>query len=213
MKRTRTFALAAALTSPAFASNFSYTSIDASLGMVRLNESLAHAGEIYEEFGSFSFSGSLQMSNNLVLGLGLGVLANAGPDTEISSSTVIVRAAFPFAVSEYLDIVPTIGLLSFENEFCQYSWCYKDHESAAGYGIGLRLWALPSAVEIVAGISDSTLQHSQTVLSAGAGLWWMEHHSLRLNYSVRKESSRLGSEAYRMDQGGSEIALGYRFSW
>lgn len=187
------------MAAPALASNFSYNAIDVSLGVMRLDESLYFDGEIYKEFGTFALSGSFQLNENLALGIGVGVLANEGPDTEISANAVTLSLAFPFAVSRTLDLVPTIGLVSTEQEMCTHSFCYKDDDSGIGYGVGLRLWALPETLEIMAGISDSTLEGSQALVSVGAALWWQNHHSVRLNYSADKDAS--------------EVALGYRFSW
>jgi hypothetical protein len=196
MKKIIGFALAASL--PASASNFSYTSIDVSLAQVRLEDSLRFGGEIYDEFGLFSLAGSYQFNDNFALTLAASALGNEGPTTEISEAALVLGAAFPFAVSSRLDIVPAIGFMSVETESCQYRYCYTEDDSAMTYGLGLRLWAVPSAIEVTAGVADTTFEGSKPTASIGGALW-LNRHSLRLGYSA-DQYARAGS-------------VGYRYSW
>lgn len=213
MKRFFPVALIACLSAPALASNFSYTNIDVSLGVLRLDESLQVEDEIYEELGTFALSGSAQINSNFALSLGVSVLSNEGPHTEVSGSAVTLGMAFPFAASEFLDVVPALGLLSVESKFCGYSVCHQEDESGIAYGVGLRLWAMPDTIEVMAGIIDSTLADSTATVSIGAALWWQRQHSLRLNYGARRESDRLRHDIHYVNPGVSEFAIGYRFSW
>lgn len=213
MKRILPGALITCLSAPALATNFTYTNIDLSLGVMRLDENLRVEDEVYKEFGTFALSGSSQINKNFALNLGVSLLANEGPHTEVNRSALTLGMAFPVAASELLDIVPTFGLLSVETEFCSYSACYKEDESGIAYGLGLRLWAIPDAVEVMAGIVDSTLDDSVAVVSLGAALWWQQRHSLRVNYSARKENHNRRGGIDKMSPGASELTIGYRLSW
>lgn len=199
MKKILLFALTASLAAPAFASNFPYSNIDVAIGKMRLDEDFVFAGEVYEEFGTFSLSGAYQFNSNFALGLGTSAFANEGPATEIVGVAVALTAMFPFAVGDQLDIVPSVGLQSSELERCRHNWCYSDSDSGLSYGLGLRAWIVPNELEITAGITDSTLEDSEPLVSVGGALWWLNQHSFRLNYSSDKDTS--------------QVSLGYRYSF
>ena len=213
MKTTTSLILSACFAAPALAGNFSYTSLEAGLGVRFLDDSLIHAEEVYDEFGALMLAGALQLDADFLLGAELWVAANSGPDTEIAQSRLGLRAGFPLALSGVLDIVPMLGVLASRVEYCQYSWCYRDIEGGLSYGLELRFWALPGTVELTAAVTDSTLPSSRPLWAAGAAIWRGAHHIVRLQLRRYGQADDGARHSHGLGRDGNEILFGYRYSW
>ena len=199
MVRSAVVALVLLASQSAFASNFPYTYIHVGFGKVSLDEELVFFDEVYEEFGYFGISGAVQVADNVSVGLALSAMANEGRNTELSQSMSLLFVDFPFAVSPVLDIVPSVGLLNVEVEACLDRLCVKDDDSGMAYGVALRAWAAPDVFEINAGFSDTTLDDSESAVSLGGALWFLDHHRVGLVLSRSSEQSG--------------FTLGYSFNW
>lgn len=180
-------------------SNFSYTLISIDVGKATPDQDIVFYGERYEEFGAASLSGAYQLDNNLAVSVGASAIANSGSRTEITNSSVAVKLLVPIPVGSRLDIVPNFGFGKFKSEFCIDNNCMSQDDSAALYGIGLRAWVLPNAFELNGGVSDSTLENSETTVAIGAALWANENHRFALDYE--------GSSSL------SVVTIGYSYNW
>lgn len=185
--------------SQATASTFSYTYLQGEFGVLRLDEDLVVDGEVYEEFGVGAFSGAYQFDGGLVLGGSNTVATNNGPDTEVTISQFIIGGAIPVAISEQVDVVPEIGFIAAETEICRNDLCEKDDDNGVAYGVGLRAWAEPNKVEVSLGWHDSTLDDSESAISLGGAIWWLDAHSARLGISVQDTQTT--------------TTVGYRYTW
>jgi hypothetical protein len=182
-----------------FETNFSYSYLGFNVGKVTLDEQLDFLGETYEEFGTFAVNASYQVHDNAAVIFGSAAMSNSGPQTEITASTAVLGFAFPFKAGSALDIVPTLGLLSYRDEFCVSNVCVKDDESGMAYGVSVRAWAIRDSLEINGSWADSTLEDSLAHYGIGGAFWWATHHSVRLNLGRNKESR--------------SVSLGYWFTW
>lgn len=180
-------------------SNFSYTQLGIDIGKATPDQDIVFYGERYEEFGAASLSGSYQLDNNLAVEIGAAAIANNGPRTEITNSSLAVNLLVPIPVGSRLDIVPHFGFGKFKSEFCIDNDCRSQDDSAALYGIGLRAWVLPNAFELNGGVSDSTLEDSETSVAIGAALWASKNHRFALDYE--------GSSSI------SVVTIGYSYNW
>lgn len=183
----------------ASASSFSYTYLQGELGVLRPDDDLVIAGEVYEELGLTSFSGAYQFDEGLVLGGSSAVVSNNGPDTEVTISQVILGGSIPMAVNERVDVVPEIGFISAETEVCINELCTSDDDSGLAYGVGVRAWADPDKIEVFLGWNDSTLDESESSVSLGGAVWWQDVHSARLRIAVQDTQTT--------------TAVGYRYTW
>lgn len=169
------------------------------MGVLSTDDTIDFAGDLYDDYVTFNLAGSYQVSDNIAFGIGLSGLYNDGARTEITGSSFLLNALFPFAVSNMIDIVPTLGLVTAEVEFCLDNLCLTDDDNGVAYGIGLRAWAIPDLLEISGGIQDTTIDEEDSVVSLGAAMWWLETHSVRILYSNGNDSNT--------------VELGYRYTW
>lgn len=180
-------------------SNFTYSRIGIDLGKATPEEDIIFFGERYEDFGAASLSGYYQVGDNLALGVGLSAIANDGPRTEISTTSLTITAQVPIPVGEQVDIVPQVGFGRFETEFCVDGFCQAEDDSAAVYSLGIRAWAIPDVLEFNAGYFDSTLDDSESSVALGVALWAAEHHRFGLTY---EDADSL-----------TLVTVGYSYNW
>ncbi len=181
------------------ATNFSYSYLDFSLAHTDLDEKLEVDEERFEELGELRLDGSAQVGDNFALGLERSFATNSRRDERIIESRWGFNAAFPFAVSDALDLVPRFGYEFVQQERCVDRVCEKSSDSAMIYGLDLRTWVVPERFEAFAGWQDSTVEDSETVASVGAALWWLEGN--RLSVEVAEDG---------IDR---TFRLGYRYTW
>ncbi len=211
----------AGLVTPALGSNFSYTYVGGDLGVTTLDDDLIFNGEIYEEFGAANINGAFQFNENFAVRLSSSAISNDGPRTQITQTATNASVIFPFAVGSKLDIIPSLGYVFTESEFCDERWdydgwyyddddddffdfydddeCSSDDDSGVLFGISSRIWAIPGRLEFNAGVSDSNIEGSESTISLGGAVWLADHHSIRVNYGTNDTSST--------------VAVGYAFAW
>ena len=185
--------------SKALETNFTYSQLGIGLGVINFDDSIIIAGDEYDGLAFLTLSGSVQIVENVVLGLSLNGAASEGDNSEISASAAILSIAVPIPVGERTDIVPLLGYGTYSAEVCIFDTCAEEDDSAASYGISARFWAVPDQVELNLGISDTTLEDSEATLSAGFGGWIHEHHRLGVNLSLTDDQTAYG--------------LGYSYNW
>lgn len=185
--------------SSAAASNFSYTTLGFDLGWAEPDPGFVIDNVYYEELGAASIYGSYQFAENVVGRLSSGALANSGHGTEFTQADVALSLHFPVSLSNAVDLVPHIGLVSSELEVCNRRRCWIDDESAMSYGAYMRVWAAPETLEFSVGVSDTTFDDSETLATLEGRVWLNRNNSLGLTFS-----------------GASSISIftaGYRYSW
>ena len=189
----------ACLATPAAAESFSYTYLEAGLGLVMLEEDLVlFEREAYEDFGLAYARGGYQLSDNVAIEADAGIYGNEGDETDYTRTTASLSVLFPLQVADQLAIAPRVGQQTYELERCLDGVCITTDDTSAIYGADLRAWAIPRQLEITAGILDSTATESDTLVSLGAALW-IDNHSLRLDVAE--------------DEFATRVVVGYRFSW
>lgn len=189
----------ACLATPAAAESFSYTYAEAGLGLMMLEEDLAVFGiEAYEDFGLLYARGGYQLSDNVAIEADAGIYGNDGDRTEVTETSASFSVLFPMQVTDQLAIAPRVGQRTYELEGCLDNVCITSDDTSAIYGADLRAWAIPSQLEITAGILDSTATGTDTLVSLGAALW-IDNHSLRLDVAE--------------DEFATRVVVGYRYSW
>jgi len=198
MKKTAAV-LCACLASPVMASNFSYTNIGIGIGKLTPKDNIVFLGEVYEEFAAVDLYGGYQFHDNVAVRFSSEGFGNSGPNTEISVSYGQLGFVFPYAVSEWLDVVPSLGLLRANVELCAGGLCVKDDDSGMAYGLALRAWAMPDVLELGASWEDSTLDDSEARFTLNGAFWFAEKHSVRLDLARSSEDQR--------------VLLGYRYTW
>lgn len=193
---------AAALTlaaSAAAASNFSYTTLGFDLGWAELDPGFTIDNAYYDELGAASIYGSYQFAESVVGRLSSSALANSGAGTEFTQADVALSLHFPVSLSGAVDLVPHIGLLSSELEVCDRRRCWIDDENATAYGIYMRVWAAPETLEFSVGISDTTFDDSEALVSLEGRVWLNRNNSIGLNVASADSISL--------------FTAGYRYSW
>lgn len=199
MRRTAAVLVGIAVSGSASASNFSYTYLEATAGLRSLDDDLVFQGEVYEEFDVGSLTGSYQVNDHFALLASGSVSFNDGPDTEITTTRVVVGGSLPVPVGYYADLVPQFGFVSEETESCLGNDCATEDDDGISYGLNVRAWAVPDRLELLLGWSDSTLDDSDFAVSVGAALRWGELHGVRLTSST--------------DADGNTTTIGYRYTW
>lgn len=180
-------------------SNFSYSTLGIQLGKVTLEEDLIFFGEVYEEFGAAAISGSVQLADNFAIGAGSSAFSNEGNRTEISSSSVNVSLFFPVPLGERVDLVPQVGYVGSEIEFCVDGLCRSDDDSAMSYGLATRIWAVPGTLELNLGVLDTNADDSEATTALGAAIWANENHRFAVDYATTDSVDT--------------VLLGYRYNW
>lgn len=180
-------------------SNFSYSTLGIQLGKVTPDEEIVFLNEVYEDFGAAALNGSFQVAGNFAIGAGASAFANEGNRTEITSSSVNLDLYVPVPLGDRVDLIPRIGYVSSEIELCADGLCATEDDSAMSYGLAARIWAVPGALEISGGFSDTNEEESESVTSIGAALWAGEHHRFALNYDA--------SDSF------DAVLLGYSYNW
>lgn len=180
-------------------SNFSYSTLGIQLGKVTPEEEIVFLGEVYEEFGAAGINGTFQVADNFVIGAGSSAFSNEGNRTEITSSSVSLDLYVPVPIGDRVDLIPRVGYVSSEIEFCADGLCATEDDTAMSYGLATRIWAVPGSLEISASFSDSNADDSESVTSIGAALWAAEHHRFSLSYGA--------SDSF------DTVLLGYSYNW
>jgi hypothetical protein len=189
----------ACVAAPAAADSFSYTYLEAGLGLVMFEEDQALFGiEAYEDLGVVYASGGYQISDHVAFEVGAAVSGNDGDRTELTETSASFSVLFPIQITDQLAIAPRVGQRTYELEGCLDNTCITTDDTSAIYGADLRAWAIPRQLEFTAGVLDSTATGSDTLVSLGAALW-IDHHSLRLNVAE--------------DEFATQVVVGWRFSW
>jgi|GEM_PF-5767898 len=183
----------------AAASNFSYTTLGFDLGWAELDPGFSIDNAYYDELGAGSIYGSYQFAESVVGRLSSSVLSNSGFGTEFTQADVSLSLHFPVSLSGSVDLVPHVGLVSSELEVCDRRRCWIDDESATVYGVYMRIWAAPETLEFSAGISDTTFNDSEALVSLQGRVWLNRNNSIGLNFS--------GADSI------SIFTAGYRYSW
>ncbi|MBS3785640.1 MAG: hypothetical protein KGY57_02410 [Gammaproteobacteria bacterium] len=206
MMNIRTFTLiVAALVTVAVASqtatanttNFSYSSLSVSAINVSFDDDVViPRGGFTNQFVNYSsttgagLSGSLQLENNLILGISSTYLSDSKLGTEVEESNGSLSVGYATAISNAADFVVTGSFVSSEVEVCNLTACASDDETGFGLSGAFRYWA-SNNLELNASVSYVDLGDfgDSTAFGAGGAFWFDDHSSLTLALSTSSDAT------------------------
>ncbi|MDI9244667.1 hypothetical protein [Marinobacter sp. CHS3-4] len=165
-------------------SNFTYSSLGIQLGKVTPEQELVFLGEVYEEFGAAAITGTVQLANNFAIGGSSAAYANSGNRTEITNSSLSLNLFFPIPIADRVDLVPRVGFVRVETEFCADGICASEDDSVVAYGLASRIWVAPDKLEVNVGFSDVNEEDSESTIALGGAIWATENHRFALDYET-----------------------------
>ena len=183
----------------AAASSLDYSHISIDLGRLSLDDRIVIVDEEYSELGAGSISAAYQFRGGVFIGGRVGAATNSGSNSELTFRTADLEVGLPIPLGGRADLIPLAGFTATEVEVCYNESCIEDDDSGLLYGVGLRAWVARDLLEINAQFHDTTIDDSESVLSAGGALWWAHRHSLRLNGAFADSTTLL--------------TLGYRYTF
>ena len=187
--------------------NFSYSSLSISAVSVSLDDDIViprggFTNQVvsYSSLTGVNLSGSLQLENNLILGLSSSYISDSGFGTEIEESTGALSIGYATPISNAADLVVSVDFISTEVEVCNLTTCFKDSENGYGLGAGIRHWA-SSNVELNASVAYVDIGDFGDATSFGVGgaFWFNNHSSIGLSLSTSSDAT--------------STAIGYRYAF
>ena len=184
-------------TATANTTNFSYSSLSISAASVSFDDDIVIArGGFTNQLVSYSsytgavLSGSLQLDNNLILGISSTYLSDSKLGTEIEESSGQLSLGYATAISNAADFAVSGSFVSSEAEVCNLSICASDDETGFGLSGGFRYWA-SNNLELNVSVSyvDVGDFGDSTSFGAGGAFWFDDHSSLTLALSTSSDST------------------------
>lgn len=187
--------------------NFSYSSLSISAVSVSPDDDIVvPQGGFTNRFVSYSsltganVSGSLQLENNLILGLSSGYLSDSKLGTEVEESSGSLSVGFATPISGATDFSASVNFIRSEVEVCNLTNCADDSEDGYGFGAGVRHWA-SNSVELNASASYADIGDfgDTTAFGLGGAFWFDDHSSIGLSLSTSSDAT--------------STAIGYRYAF
>lgn len=205
-------AMPIALPVASYASNFSYSQVNASLAYTQFDDDIvidASTGSYeLDSVGGLFIDGSWQFHDHFFVGLSTTTQSGESADVvvELTVGQGLMYLGGVYPINNQLDLVATAGVGNADVEICLHNVCFEDDVDITAVSVGAR-FKLTEVVELNASYNkinyDEADTDSDSSVSLGGAWWHSSTGSIYLNYSVGED---IGEDA-------NTVNLGYRYSF
>lgn len=177
--------------------NFGYSTLSVSANAVDYDDDVlvrrgGGSSEVvrYDGVSGATFTGSLQIEENLVLSISSGYQSDDGFGTEIEQSTGSLGLGFVTPLDDAMDFIAEFSFVSSEVEICNLTTCATVDDTGYGVAAGLRRWVSDS-FELSGNISfvDVGDLGDSTSFGFGGAFWLGDHSSITASLSTSSDAT------------------------
>lgn len=173
--------------------NFSYSSIGLSAGTLNYKNSYCVFGSCANSGNTTYGHGSIQMGENIVLGVSGGSLKVKATNWDLDGTSRVFSAGIAFPISDKTDINAEVSSGSVDLTGCISGLCAKESYDGNSFEGRLRSWLNDKhTFSGSVGIESTKLSNEssrKTSLNFGLSLWMEQHHKFSFSYGSGDNTS------------------------